>query len=104
MENRSEKMRDLDDTDTSEPSQKEARFRFRRLVNSEEEYLFYRNELMRAIVKKKMNYVEELIDIDEHLDKIREGSMDFGMEHMSEAEMANFKVYKQQPIGPFRLT
>jgi hypothetical protein len=29
--------------------------------------------------------------------------MDFGMEHMTESEMANFRVYKQQPIGPFRL-
>ena len=43
----------------------------------------YKHQLLEAIKDKKMNYTEDLKDIEFHFHHMIEGSMNFGLEDMS---------------------
>ena len=46
----------------------------------------YKNQLLKAIKAKQMNYTEDLKDIEFHFHHMKEGNMNFGLEDMSPKE------------------
>ncbi len=68
---------------------------------SGEQIEHYRTKLIYAIMTKNMKYVEELQPIDCRLQEDVEESLDFGIIPMNSHELATYRQYKSQPIGPF---
>ena len=60
-------------------------------------------QVSEAINDKGMVYCEELSGIDQYQDMKSEDSMDFGIQNLSKEDSQAMKMYKMQPIGPWRL-
>lgn len=65
---------------------KSCSFKALNIVNEEKLIQKYKSKLLKVIQEKQMNYNEDLKDIEFHIKNMEEGSMNFGLESMSQQE------------------